>query len=167
MEALLSWGPTPSIKKNPAYGRHWISRLMRIVSPLWWNFFRHLFLFFFEGVEQLIFGAGLKKSTWGIYFLHLLFSGPQFLLRGPYFFFIIFFLRFANIFFEGSTNFYWGYIFFGVQKNVCRRFKKISWGGLNWQTQRQTDRHLDMATLWLNRPSGANSVKTKKTKISY
>ena len=30
-------------KKNPPYGRHWISRPMRIVAPISWFFFRILF----------------------------------------------------------------------------------------------------------------------------
>ena len=34
------------------------------------------------------------------------------------------------------------------------------WCRLNPDTDRQTDRETDMATLWLNRPSGADSGKT-------
>ena len=44
-------------------------------------------------------------------------------------------------------------------KGQWEALKKTESNGADRQTNRQTDRHLDIATLWLNRPSGADSVK--------
>ena len=60
----LDWGPglRPLTKKNPAYGRHWISRPMRIVAPIPKRTEMAIFFSFFWG------GVRFKKK-WG--------GGPQ------------------------------------------------------------------------------------------
>ena len=96
------------LKINSAYGRHWISRLMRIVWPLSGNVFRHLFLFFLKGVEQFIFGAGLIKVIgWPIL--------SSFFFSGPHFFWgvnnVVFFAVHKHFFGGGQQIFMRGYIF--------------------------------------------------------
>ena len=82
--AILDWYSLTRcfklLRKNTAYGRHWISWPMRIVSPLPLNFVRYIYLIFFERGEQFFFFGGgsktklirgsnyfgvTKKSLWG------------------------------------------------------------------------------------------------------
>ena len=106
-------------KKNPTYGRHWISWPMRIVSPLHWIFF--WYLYFIEGVKNCLAGRlkefkkidtkqkywviGFKKNVEGDQFLFCFVKGYTFFWRGPH----IFVLLGGPIFF--SSSFLWGVTF--------------------------------------------------------
>ena len=103
---------THYMNKNPAYGRHQLSRPMRIVGPIqFWRFllFNFFFHFFF----------------WG--------GGPKFFLVGSIFLleggsnYVFFFL------FGGSTNlFWWGPLFFGGWKsNIFQKTKKYKTKGIS------------------------------------
>ena len=119
--------------KISAYRSHWISRPMRIVSPLqwrkknlmWWPKFVFIFLHFF----WLTFFVVEGDLTF-------------FLWRGPFF---PFFFWWSKLFFlEGVTKKFGSVLFLKLFFEQLKKNCFLRGGG---------------AGLWLNPPSGANSVK--------